>query len=151
MDNKDKEIIKKLLKIATNQQKIIEKLAQDPFAGLTPEQLSNMPAEKLQEQVFGPSKSTTAPAGSAKPGQMQVGPTSSLPSDIVAALDKANPKLKGALNLSVNGKTVNVRYNKVKLPYWGADVKKVLQTALPGYSVADPIGQTPDADWHPNY
>lgn len=114
MANKEKEIIKKLLKIAENQQKIIKKLAQsqDAYSG------------------------------------------SELPVKVKQLLDAgATYNLKNNLMLSFDGKNVNVKYNADSIKMNASQVKTLLQSALKGFVVMDPIGvRNPDkSTWHPNY
>ena len=114
MANKEKEIIKKLLKIAENQQKIIKKLAQsqDAYSG------------------------------------------SELPVKVKQLLDAgATYNLKNNLMLSFDGKNVNVKYNADSIKMNASQVKTLLQSALKGFVVMDPIGlKNPDPrDFKPNY
>lgn len=173
MNNKEKEIFKKLLKIASNQQKIIQKLAEssvaeDPYkydpAGphgdfsASTEMLmpSKEEAEKRTRKNFpwlyldkNQQKSNTSVAPEAGSAFLQ--------QDVKSALD-ASPfkdKLKNNLMLTVNGTSVDVRYNLDKLNVKPETLQKHLQSLMPTYTVNAPIGASGNLnvakDWHPNY
>lgn len=173
MNNKEKEIFKKLLKIASNQQKIIQKLAEstdvDPWkydpAGpnhdfsITKEIDYDDPKaqEKAKERVsknfpwldksnFPKSTAPVAPA-----------PAVYLQQDVKSALDNSpfKDKLKNNLMLNVNGTSVDVRYNLDKLNVKPETLQKHLQSLMPSFTVNPPVGASGNLnvakDWHPNY
>ena len=77
-----------------------------------------------------------------------------LPTELVATLDKSPARqMKDRLILSVNGKTVGVRYNADQLKMSPTQVQELLQQSLPGYTIADPVGEHNSGmrDWQPNY
>ncbi len=162
MANKEKEIIKKLLKIAENQQKIIKKLAQaaDPFYHKLDEKDPNANIYREHDPLYSP-ESMTNPSYTAKPKTVNVtdemkmtySPSSGLPVEVKKMLDTGAPSLKNNLMLSLDGKNVNVRYNKDFVNMNASQVKALLQSVLKGYVVMDPIGvSNPQKDtWHPNY
>lgn len=144
-----------LKKVSELAQKFQVKLAQDPFAGMTPEQLSSMPADKLQEKVFGPSPSAQkAPAPAPKPQLATAvsGPEDSeLPADLKQMLDIGAPGTKGMLKLKLDGKNVSVAYNADRWHGGASNLKRVLVNALsPKYVVGDPIGYF-KPEWTFNY
>lgn len=170
MNKKDKQVIEKLLKIAENQQKIIRKLAQqssDPFwyGKLDPNDPRRSDplygGEQPASEMFKtPAKAPTPPANwldkyMANPNAPTgAGPLpNALPPEVLSLLDKGARGLKNNLFLTLDGKNVNVRYNADHTNMGANAVKTVLQNALPGYSVMDPVGvHNPDKNtWHPNY
>ena len=196
----NKEIIRKLLKIAENQQKIITKLAQAAEteeqkkarweaerATLKVDQKSNFSYGKLSadnpyrddplyagEAPAGAPRKTTPSTLQPAPVAKQVAPQAPksmapqgarapqvaglLPSNLVAALEAGAPGLKGALNVKINGKSLDISYNadyvKGKLGLSSNDVKRVLTNAVaPTYEIVNVIGYTnPDkTTWKPNF
>ncbi len=85
--------------------------------------------------------------------KMTYSPSSELPVEVKKMLDAGAPSLKNNLMLSVDGKNVNVKYNKDFVNMNPSQVKSLLQSVLKGYVVMDPIGvSNPQKDtWHPNY
>lgn len=161
MANKEKEIIKKLLKIAENQQKIIKKLAQsqDPFYHKVDERDPNAAVYKKYDPLYSPESMVNPPA-SVAPKAVSVSDEmkmtysdSGLPAGVKQLLDAGAPGLKNNLMLSFDGKNVNVRYNADFVKMNASQVKTLLQSALKGFVVMDPIGvRNPDkSTWHPNY
>lgn len=141
--------VKKVSELA---KKFQVKLAQDPFAGLTPDQLSHMPAEKLQDKVFGPA---TPKAPAAKPQLATSVPSSEgegeLPGDLKQMLDIGAPGLKGMLKVTLDGKNVSVAYNADRWSRGASSLKRILTNALsPKYVVGDPIGYF-NPTWTFNY
>jgi hypothetical protein len=169
MNKKDKQIIEKLLKIAEKQQKIIEKLAQqDSITSGTP--LTNYKYDKSNPHYYDPlnigldeikypsNKEAPAPKPSGWLDKYMEQPAAplpnALPTELVATLDKSPARqMKDRLTLSVNGKTVGVRYNADQLKMSPTQVQQLLQQSLPGYTIADPIGEHNSGmkDWQPNY
>lgn len=169
MANKEKEIIKKLLKIAENQQKIIKKLAQsqDPFYHKVDERDPNAAVYKKYDPLYSPESMVNPPA-SVAPKAVSVSDEmkmtysdSGLPAGVKQLLDAAGVKplldggagAPGLLKLDFDGKNVNVRYNADLVKIRASQVKTLLQSALKGFVVMDPIGvRNPDkSTWHPNY
>lgn len=169
MNSKEKEIIEKLINIATKQQKIIQKLAQstDPiwYGKLDPSDPRNHDplygGEQSPEEMAKSKPATTPPpawldkymnppAPSASPEA-----PSTLPEGVKEMIDRGAPALKNNLMLHFNGKNVGVRYNRNALNYKPEVVHTLLQNALPGYKVDMPVGETGNMnllnDWHPNY
>lgn len=187
MANKEKEIIKKLLKIAENQQKIIKKLAQahpeteylsgkgekmkekssnpDPFYSSINENDPNSSIYKQYDPLY--FETPKYPKTNSQQSKtvnvtdemkMTYSPSSELPVEVKKMLDAGAPSLKNNLKennlmLSVDGKNVNVKYNKDFVNMNPSQVKSLLQSVLKGYVVMDPIGvSNPQKDtWHPNY
>lgn len=147
----DKEIIKKLLAIATKQQKIITKLAmnkqaQDPLEGLDlspPPASAPAPAPKPAAPVAGKpaplaEKSKTAPA----PDKDALDPK------VKADLDSLNmPQLKGSLKLTPSGGGYRVDFNADRIKARPNDLKKALEKAL---NVTEILGHMNPA-WKANY
>lgn len=160
MDNKDKEIIKKLLKIASNQQKIIQKLAQsaDPFYHEIDKSDPNAAAYE-HDPLYSPKEWNDAPAKpvsvspdlQSKYGPGAVAPASSLPANVKQMLDTGAPGLKNSLMLSLDGSKTMYRSDMVKMT--PSQVKSLLTSALPGYNIGEVVGMdNPQKDtWHPNY
>lgn len=178
MNNKEKEIFKKLLKIASNQQKIIQKLADssdpnwkydssnpdsnwkfDPAGtnhdfSVTPEMIEPSKEDALKRTktnfpgLFQP-KSNTSVAPEVKPVFLQ--------EEVKTALDSSpfKDKLKNNLMLNVTGTSVDVRYNLDKLNVKPETLQKHLQSLMPTFTVNAPIGASGNLnvtkDWHPNY
>jgi len=147
--------MKKLSELA---KKFQIKLAQDPFAGLAPEQLSSMPVEQLQNQVFGPSQSApaakpvTAPSRNVQP--VKAPSQSALPADIKAKLDTGAPGFKGALYVTMpnpaDPKGLTIAYNIDRVGNRSANqVKAILDRALPGYRI-EVVGHK-NPTWTTNY
>lgn len=170
MNAKELEILKKLLKIASNQQKVIEKLAQvsQPFY------YGPQTEENRFDPMYGGEVDPDAPASTVPPEgkaadwlekyhtnpdagpQTKVAPIANLPAGVKEMLDVGAPGLKNNIILSFggpDGKTVNVQFRSDKVNTNASGVKRVLTNALPGYRVMDPIGyMNPDpTTWHPNY
>lgn len=162
MANKEKEIIKKLLKIAENQQKIIKKLAQaqDPFYHKVDEKDPNAETYKKYDPLYSPESMVNPSLPSQAPKAVNVSDemkmtysNDGLPAGVKTLLDSGAPGLKNNLMLSFDGKNVNVRYNADFVKMNASQVKTLLQSALKGFVVMDPIGvRNPDkSTWHPNY
>lgn len=179
MNAKELEILKKLLKIATNQQKVIEKLAQTaaPATTNTPEWLEQFKPKlegdpldgdlgdhRTPDQVtqdvyknFPWLKKQPATITPRNPGQTPATSISAgLPKGVKEMLDTGAPGFKNSLNLSFggpDGKDVTVNYRSDRFNIIPSGVKRVLTNALPGYRVGDPVGyNNPDpTTWHPNY
>lgn len=115
--------------------------AQDPWAGMKPEDVSSMPVDQLQDKLF--PRSTPAPGVSntqPKPGTAPAAAkpaASALPGPAASLL--AAYKGKGLLNVVQNGKNLAVTYNARGMSDTGLQAK--LQAALPGYTVTV-IGKT---------
>lgn len=171
MNDKEKEILKKLFKIAENQQKVIQKLAQaqssDPsyYAEETPENkfdpLRVDPSMAPVNYNQAPGKAPDWLDQYMDPNAVPVkttgtpGVASSLPEGVKEMIDKGAPALKNNLMLNFNGKNVGVRYNRNALNYKPEAVHTLLTNALPGYKVEMPVGESGNMnllnDWHPNY
>lgn len=180
MNAKELEILKKLLKIAANQQKAIIKLAQAkdptaPVAPTTPAWLEEfkpggdpldgaIPDYRTKQQVTNdvyknfpwlkkqPNKVTPRSPGITPSTSISAG----LPKGVKEMLDTGAPGFKNSLNLSFggpDGKDVTVNYRSDRFDITPGGVKRVLTNALPGFRVGDPIGyNNPDpSTWHPNY
>jgi hypothetical protein len=110
---------------------------------LSPEQLSSMPVDKLQEHMFGPSpsaqpakttpvteKSTNTVSKNSPPASKSVAPSASkgLPSDIKSKLDVGAPGLKGNLLITVDPKdpkSLRVDYNADQWKRGANEMKQV--------------------------
>lgn len=168
MNNKDKEIFKKLLKIASNQQKIIQKLAEDPnwkYDPAGPNHDFSIPKQfdyNNPDDIRGAKERTEKnfPWLNQPKSNSTVEPDTKsvfLQQDVKVSLD-ASPfkdKLKNNLMLSVNGTSVDVRYNLDKLSVKPETLQKHLQSLMPTYTVNPPVGVSGNLniakDWHPNY
>ena len=171
MNTKELEILKKLLKIAENQQKVLVKLAQDqrginpidpntPFGKsvIRPNHPNNPygvddhfgggqfdPLAELQTTPNTPAK-TQAPS---KPGSTP--PVAPLSAEITQALNRnySTNGYRGSLLIEVNGKTLNVKYNTDYEMDDASTVKRNIEQALPGYLVTV-IGES-HSDWAANH
>lgn len=167
MNNKEKEIFKKLLKIASNQQKIIQKLAEssgseDPYKYDPAGPNHDFSIPKVDDDVKGATERTKAnfPWLYQQKSNTSVAPEATpvyLQQDVKTALD-ASPfkdKLKNNLMLNVDGTSVDVRYNLDKLNVKPETLQKHLQSLMPTFTVNPPIGASGNLnvtkDWHPNY
>lgn len=197
----DKERIKRLLKIAETQQKIITKLAQaqmpeteeqkkarweserkalvvdgmfsygklsadnpyrhDPFYAGEKSNVSTL-AEKPKahtDAAVGKIENKQPVSNAPQAARQPPAPAKNmLPSGLYAALDKGAPGLKGAVNVKVDGKNLDISYNadyvKGKLGLSPNEVKRVIMNAVaPLYQVTNVVGyNNPDAtSWKPNY
>jgi hypothetical protein len=178
MNNKEKEIFKKLLKIASNQQKIIQKLADssDPNWKYDPSNPDSNwkfdPAGtnhdfSVNPEMIEPSKEDALKRTKTNfPGLFQPKSNTSvtpevksvyLQQDVKTALDTSpfKDKLKNNLMLNVNGTSVDVRYNLDKLNVRPETLQKHLQSLMPSLTVNTPVGNSGNLnavnDWHPNY
>ncbi len=150
MDSKDKEILLKLLKIAENQQKIINKLAQDKsqnpdpiWYGKIPEGKEYLKYDPLYGGEVDPSvprmpSEVKSPEVKTKPDAK---PVSKLPSDVKAALDAKAPEFKSRLKLIITGSIVSAYYDRSTIKGGGTAIKQKLQDVLGDtYNVVDAIG-----------
>jgi hypothetical protein len=143
-------------KVSDLAKKFQVKLAQDPFAGASPEELSHMPVDKLQDKVFGLSHKP-APVAPKTEVATSFAPTlvndtaTGLPLDLKQMLDIGAPGTKGMLKLTVEGKGVSVAYNADRWTHGATALKRVLTNALsPKYVVGEPIGYN-NPGWTFNY
>lgn len=148
----DKEIIKRLLAVVQKQQKIITKMAQDPFSH------SGLPGDPLDPDIGSPAPAPK-PGGSAPKPKPKSAPApapaparGALPPDVKSALDVANlPQLKGNTLVTVNGNTLNIAFNADKIKDRPTDLKNKLNSALGGdFTVGQIIGYN-NPNWKPNY
>lgn len=157
MNAKELEILKKLLKIAETQQKVLVKLAQssDPsyFAEETPQNKfdplrvdPSMAPVDYNKPVAAPASKTQSPS---KPGTTST--VAPLPAEIAQALNRNDSTngYRGSLLIEVNGKTLNVKYNTDYEMDDASTVKRNIEQALPGYFVTV-IGES-HSDWAANH
>ena len=163
MSAKELEIIKKLFKIAVNQQKTIMKLAQaqsgDPLKGWdNEEELVSMKATPERAESVKKNfpwltqQKTNTQSQNATPAQN----ISTLDPTLKAGLDRVAPVLKGNLFIDLEPGTRNIsaKYNKV-LNIVNDPVKQhnyiqaLLQKAFPGYSITL-LGEN-NPQWIANY
>lgn len=152
-----KEILKRLLKVAQTQQKVLEKLAQvkgdpmDPFAGSESDDPAavaervkkNFPwlAQEQGQQTQQSQQTSQAPQ------------TPSVPVEVATALDLRAKELKGSLQLTFDGTNVYAKYNGSSVRKGANEVKALLQSALsPKYTVVNVIGESgASTDFKANY
>jgi len=152
MNAKELEILKKLLKIAESQQKVLVKLAQatDPFSYYAEE----TPENKFDPARVDPSmnpvdynKPIAAPAKTPPTWLTDAVQSYTLPADVEMALRNAptTAGYKGSLYLTFDGNNATVRYNMDKEMDDAQTVTNNVQAALPQYKVRV-VGEL-----HPNW
>lgn len=146
--------LKKLTELAKRFQ---TKLAQDPFSGLDPEQLTSMPQEELQDRLFGPSPSKNTPVPIAQPAKPINAPaltkSTGLPVDIREKLNYGAPGLKGVIYVipdAKDPKSLRIYYNTERWTRGNETIKRILINALPGYNVFEVVGHQ-NPTWTTNY
>lgn len=148
-DKKLEAQIKKMASVIKKQQALLNKFAQclqgDPLCDTDGNILGDDKKAKPAPQP----KPLPKPA---KPDQNKADAVGMLPADLKAALDIAVPHLKGALNLELDGQTLNVRYNADLVKGGASKVQQALAAALAntGYSVLNCLGEM-NPTWRPNF
>jgi hypothetical protein len=141
MNSKEKEVLLKLIRVAENQQKALEKLAQS----YTPEQEKSIydnfdPLSKGNMQESSPEEAAKhvkqnfpwleqKPQAPQKPTPQVRG--ANLPEELKHAIDSGAPGLKGSLMMQVHGgNVVDVQYNASRVQGGTEAVKTMLQKAF---------------------
>lgn len=167
MNAKELEIIKKLFKIATNQQKLIVKLAQarginpiDPNAPvgsaggdpLDGDLADPRTKEQVTQDVYKnfPWLHPTAPKGNT-PAAVPTAPTppvSTLDPTYKQMIDRVAPGLAGHLLVDVQGRNVQVQFDATHA-YTTNQVQALMTKAFPGFYVK--VTGHEHKNWTPNY